>query len=95
MSKTWYLFFILMIALTGLMVLINYETGMKAVNITLDSFKEMVLIIPPIKECPEKAVTFVEDEDEPIGGRIVIDDEKCTGCGLCVNICCGHCIEMK
>lgn len=43
-----YLFFILMIALTGLMVLINYETGMKAVNITLDSFKEMVLIIPPI-----------------------------------------------
>ena len=43
-----YLFFILMIVLTGLMVLINYETGLKAVNITLDSFKEMVLIIPPI-----------------------------------------------
>ena len=52
-------------------------------------------ICPPIKECPAQAVSYVEDEDEPIGGRIVIDAELCTGCGLCVNICCGHCIEMK
>ena len=43
-----YLFFILMIVLTGLLVLISRETGLKAVNMTLISFKEMVLIIPPI-----------------------------------------------
>jgi Pyruvate/2-oxoacid:ferredoxin oxidoreductase delta subunit len=24
-----------------------------------------------------------------------IDHEKCTGCGICVGLCCGHCIELK
>lgn len=43
-----YLFFIIMIALTGIMVLVNREAGMKAVNTTLFSFKEMIQIIPPI-----------------------------------------------
>ena len=52
-------------------------------------------ICPPIKECPEQAITYMEDEDEPVGGRIVVDDEKCAGYGLCVSICCGHCIEMR
>jgi Pyruvate/2-oxoacid:ferredoxin oxidoreductase delta subunit len=52
-------------------------------------------ICPPIKECPTQAVIYVEDEDEPLGGRIAIDEEKCTSCGLCVSICCGQCIEMK
>jgi Pyruvate/2-oxoacid:ferredoxin oxidoreductase delta subunit len=52
-------------------------------------------ICPPIKECPMKAVYYVEDEDEPIGGRIEIDPSKCDGCGICVDVCCGHCIEMR
>ncbi|MEA4889899.1 MAG: permease [Clostridiaceae bacterium] len=43
-----YLFFICMIVLTGVVVLINQETGMKAVNTTLFSLKEMLMIIPPI-----------------------------------------------
>ena len=52
-------------------------------------------ICPPMKECPKQAISFVEDEEEPIGGRIEIDAEKCDGCGKCVDICCGHCIEMR
>lgn len=43
-----YLFFIVMIALTGVVVIINREIGMKAVNTTLFSLKEMLLILPPI-----------------------------------------------
>lgn len=43
-----YLFFILMLALTGVLLLLRFETGINAVNITLNSFKEMLLIIPPI-----------------------------------------------
>ena len=27
-------------------------------------------------------------------GRIIIDYEKCTGCGLCADECCGAAIEM-
>ncbi|MCL1858426.1 MAG: 4Fe-4S binding protein [Oscillospiraceae bacterium] len=27
-------------------------------------------------------------------GRIVIDYDKCTGCGICVEECCGSAIEM-
>jgi len=26
--------------------------------------------------------------------RIVIDYQKCTGCGICADICCGSAIEM-
>jgi uncharacterized membrane protein YraQ (UPF0718 family) len=43
-----YLFFILMVAATGILLLINVKIGMKAVSTTLLSFKEMLLIIPPI-----------------------------------------------
>ncbi len=43
-----YLFFIVMIALTALIVIFNREIGMRAVNTTLYSFKEMILILPPI-----------------------------------------------
>ena len=52
-------------------------------------------ICPPMKECPMQAFSYVEDENEPIGGRIEIDLEKCDGCGKCVALCCGSCIEMR
>jgi len=52
-------------------------------------------ICPPMKQCPQQAVYFVEDEDEPIGGRVEIDIDKCDGCGKCAEICCGSCIEMR
>jgi Pyruvate/2-oxoacid:ferredoxin oxidoreductase delta subunit len=52
-------------------------------------------ICPPIKVCPVQAVSYKEDEDEPIGGLIIIDLEKCNGCGICVNECCGQCIVMS
>jgi ferredoxin len=48
-----------------------------------------------MKECHVKAFSYVEDENEPIGGRIEIDPEKCDGCGKCVALCCGNCIEMR
>jgi ferredoxin len=48
-----------------------------------------------MKECPVQAFSYVEDEKEPIGGRIEIDLEKCDGCGKCVSVCCGSCIIMK
>ncbi|WP_368236749.1 4Fe-4S binding protein [Anaerotruncus rubiinfantis] len=24
-----------------------------------------------------------------------LDESKCTGCGICVDLCCGHCITLK
>jgi formate hydrogenlyase subunit 6/NADH:ubiquinone oxidoreductase subunit I len=52
-------------------------------------------ICPPMKACPKNAFLYVEDEDEPIGGRIEINLKKCDSCGKCAEICCGHCIEMR
>ena len=43
-----YLFFISALLITVIIYLIDKETGKKAVDITLFSFKEMLLIIPPI-----------------------------------------------
>ncbi len=50
-------------------------------------------ICPPLKACPVRAIAYQEDDDEPLGGRIVIDLDTCDGCGRCVTICCGSCIE--
>lgn len=43
-----YLFFILMIVLTIIIWLVNYDIGVKAINTTIFSLKEMLLILPPI-----------------------------------------------
>jgi len=52
-------------------------------------------ICPPMKNCPNKCFSYIEDEEEPLGGRIEIDFEKCVGCGKCVTDCCGDCIELR
>jgi ferredoxin len=48
-----------------------------------------------IPACPNGAISYVEDEEEPLGGRIVFDQSKCKGCGKCAEECCGKAIEMK
>ena len=48
----------------------------------------------PIEVCSREAIFYLEDETAPLGGRIVIDPEKCDGCGLCMPACCGDAIEM-
>ena len=48
----------------------------------------------PIQVCATGAIHYVEDENEPLGGKILFDYGKCDGCGLCVSECCGQAIEM-
>jgi len=48
-----------------------------------------------IPACPENAITYIADEHALLGGRIVFNDECCTGCGECVEACCGSAIEMS
>ncbi len=50
---------------------------------------------PVIKACEQKAVSFVEDDDEPLGGRILFDLGKCIGCGTCATTCCGEAVTLK
>lgn len=52
------------------------------------------LMCKAITACEAGAIFYVEDENEPLGGRILFDMDKCTGCGICVEACCGHAIEM-
>ncbi len=52
-------------------------------------------ICEPIKACPQAALVYVQDEESPLGGRIVLDDAKYDGCGLCVPACCGAAIELQ
>jgi Pyruvate/2-oxoacid:ferredoxin oxidoreductase delta subunit len=47
-----------------------------------------------MEKCPEKAFKYVEEE-EPLGGRMELNADKCTGCGICVSLCCGDSIEMR
>lgn len=46
-----------------------------------------------IPACPNGAIAYVEDEKEPLGGKIVIDDALCSDCGACIEACCGQAIE--
>lgn len=49
----------------------------------------------PLKECPVQAIHWVEDEDEPLGSRMEVDEAACTGCGKCAALCCGSCITVE
>ena len=48
-----------------------------------------------IEACATGAIYYVEDQQEPLGGKILFDYDRCDGCGLCVPACCGQAIEMK
>jgi Pyruvate/2-oxoacid:ferredoxin oxidoreductase delta subunit len=48
-----------------------------------------------IPACPIGAIAYVEDDDEPLGGRIVIDYTLCDECGTCAHECCGEAIQMQ
>jgi len=52
-------------------------------------------ICKAILACPNHAISYVEDDDEPLGGRIEIDYTKCSGCGTCAQECCGMAIKME
>ncbi len=54
--------------------------------------KEICKAIPA---CPKEALIYIGDEDEPLGGKIIIDEGCCDGCGLCAAECCGQAIEMN
>jgi Pyruvate/2-oxoacid:ferredoxin oxidoreductase delta subunit len=51
-------------------------------------------ICPSMKACKPDAMKFVEDENEPLGGRIEIDYAICDGCGDCIGTCCGTAISF-
>jgi len=51
-------------------------------------------ICKAIPVCPTGAIRYEADDREPLGGRIVIDAERCNECGLCVTECCGHAVVM-
>jgi ferredoxin len=48
-----------------------------------------------IPACPTGAITYLADENEPLGGKIKIDPERCNDCGTCVTACCGQAIELQ
>ena len=53
------------------------------------------MICTAIRNCNVGAISYVEDEDEPLGGSIVINYDMCEGCGTCAEVCCGSAVEMK
>jgi Pyruvate/2-oxoacid:ferredoxin oxidoreductase delta subunit len=52
-------------------------------------------ICKAIPACPEGAISYVVDEELPLGARIVFDYEKCNECGICITECCGSAIEPR
>lgn len=48
-----------------------------------------------IPACPNNAITYVVDESERLGGKIVIDAASCDECGACISACCGQALELR
>jgi len=48
-----------------------------------------------IPACPSQAISYQADENEPLGGKILVDSEKCNDCGACVQACCGQAMEIQ
>ncbi|MEG1497788.1 MAG: hypothetical protein RR385_10500 [Clostridiales bacterium] len=49
----------------------------------------------PMQECHNEAIEIIPDEKSGFGHRFVVNEEKCDGCGDCIDICCGDCMELK
>jgi Fe-S-cluster-containing hydrogenase component 2 len=47
-----------------------------------------------IPACPVQAITYIHDDDLPLGGKIIFDYRRCNNCGECVEFCCGSAIEI-
>ena len=43
-----YLFFLITLVLLGLMFILKFDAGLKATDVIIYSFKEMLLVLPPI-----------------------------------------------
>ena len=52
-------------------------------------------ICKAIHACPEGAITYIADDDAPLGGQIIFVETRCTGCGTCAEACCGAAIDMS
>jgi Pyruvate/2-oxoacid:ferredoxin oxidoreductase delta subunit len=52
-------------------------------------------ICKAIPACPEGAICYTADKTARLGGLIVIDQEKCNKCGICVTECCGDAIHLE
>jgi Pyruvate/2-oxoacid:ferredoxin oxidoreductase delta subunit len=46
------------------------------------------MILFPVKKT-------IEYGDELLGSRMKLETDKFTGCGICVPLCCGNCIELR
>lgn len=51
-------------------------------------------ICTAIKGCDQNAISYIEDDEEPLGGKIIFDYEKCNECGNCAKVCCGDAIDI-
>jgi ferredoxin len=53
------------------------------------------MVCTAIKNCSTGALSYVDDENEPLGGLIVINYDLCEECGTCSKVCCGSAIDLQ
>ena len=52
-------------------------------------------ICRPIKECPNQAIIYTEDESALLGAKMEVITAQCEGCGTCIDVCCGDAISLR
>ncbi len=62
-------------------------------DVNLRKCPAMEDICKAIPACPVRAISYITDENAKLGGRIIIDEALCDGCGICIDACCGKAIS--
>lgn len=77
--------------------IVSFIIGVEGIKayVDMDKCASLEEYCEPLRQCPLKAIHREEDENYMLGWRTHVDDKKCDGCGICINLCCGYAIGLR
>jgi ferredoxin len=58
------------------------------IEIIEEKYPAQAEICQPMMQCPAKAISYRESKEALFGARMLVDEQKCDLCKICIDLCC-------